>query len=197
MRGVWVCPENRRKLNKSLQPALGFLLVPECFSFVIQLLCFDSIWQQCEYFLSAPSLGCTAGSRPSLPVSRWVSCYLSLWISSWEHDPVVGTELLSRVCVCVSAPKGYPYQYCKHWDCTICGPGMELASMAAAATVSICDNKLEVLHSSSENRLKLVLLNCWLSSDWEKVPPISFSVLKVTGFFWEERGKGKVSRPFS
>lgn len=99
MRGVWVCPENRRKLNKSLQPALGFLLVPECFSFVIQLLCFDSIWQQCEYFLSAPSLGCTAGSRPSLPVSRWVSCYLSLWISSWEHDPVVGTELLSRVCV--------------------------------------------------------------------------------------------------
>lgn len=99
MREVWVCPGNRRWLNKALQPALGFLLVPECFSIAIQMLCFDSVWQQCEHLLCAPSLGSIAGSRPSLPVSRQVSCYLSLWISSWEHDPVVGTELLNRVCV--------------------------------------------------------------------------------------------------
>lgn len=99
MREVWVCPGNRRRLNKTLQLALGFLLVPECFSIAIQLLCFDSIWQQGEHFLCAPSLGSTAGSRPSLPVSKQVSCYLSLWISSCEHDPVMGTELPNWVCM--------------------------------------------------------------------------------------------------
>lgn len=99
MREAWVCPGNRRRLDKALQLLLDFLLFPEYFNFAIQLLCFDSIWQQCEHFLCSPSLGCTAGSRPSLPFSRQVSCYLNLWISSCEHDPVEGTELLSRVCV--------------------------------------------------------------------------------------------------
>lgn len=60
--------------------------------------------------------------------------------------------------MCVSAPKGSAYQYCKHWDHTVCRPGVELVSVAA--DVSISDNKLEVLHSTSENRLKLVLLSC-------------------------------------